>query len=54
MPMKNRLRWPTIRPADPGAPRASLAVRLGWMALIWLVSVGLLGMVAMVIRWVIR
>lgn len=28
-----------------------LAQRLGWMAVIWLISVGLLGIVAYAIRW---
>jgi len=30
---------------------ASLARRLGWMALIWVIGVSLLGVVSLIIRW---
>jgi hypothetical protein len=35
-------------------PEAPLAKRLGWMALIWAVSVSLLGVVSLMIRWWIK
>jgi len=33
---------------------APLARRLGWMALIWAVSVTLLGVVSLILRWWIK
>jgi hypothetical protein len=42
--------WPDLR--TPDAPRP-LAVRIGWMLLIWAASVATLGAVAFVIRqWI--
>jgi hypothetical protein len=37
-------------PDRPPAPPASLARRLGWMALLWLGSVAALGLVALLLR----
>ncbi|MGE5562491.1 MAG: DUF2474 family protein [Bacillota bacterium] len=42
--------WPKLE--APRTPR-SLAARLGWMGLIWAVSVAALGVVGMLIRWAI-
>jgi hypothetical protein len=34
-----------------GSMEAPLVKRIGWMALIWAVSVSLLGVVSLLIRW---
>jgi len=36
---------------DPPDEQRPLAVRLGWLALIWAASVAALGAVALVLRW---
>jgi hypothetical protein len=43
---------PLIEPRlDPPDRQRPLVVRLGWLALIWALSVAALGAVAMVLRW---
>lgn len=36
---------------DPPDRHRSLALRLGWMVLIWVLSIAALGVVALVLRW---
>lgn len=48
-----RIRWPAIELAEAGLPSASLAVRLAWMAAIWVASIAALGLVALLIRTMI-
>lgn len=43
-----RLLEPRLDPPDLHRP---LAQRLGWMVLIWMLSVAALGAVALIIRW---
>ncbi|MEO8017360.1 MAG: DUF2474 family protein [Pseudomonadota bacterium] len=40
--------------APAGSDSAPLWKRLGWMALIWAMSVTLLGVVSLVLRWWLR
>lgn len=49
-----RMHWPSIQPEAATSARSSLVRRLAWMAVIWGASVGALGIVALLIRWVIR
>ncbi|MEO8548180.1 MAG: DUF2474 domain-containing protein [Sphingomicrobium sp.] len=45
-------RLPSIEPRlDPPECPRPLAVRLGWLALIWAASVAALGVVALTLRW---
>lgn len=36
---------------NPSSDEAPLSRRLGWMALIWLASVSVLGVIAYILRW---
>jgi hypothetical protein len=49
-----KLQWPVIVPAQSIEPLQPLWRRLLWMAGIWLLSIGLLLLVAGVLRWVLR
>jgi hypothetical protein len=49
-----RVHWPSIQPEAATSAPSSLVRRLAWMAVIWGASVGVLGIVAMLLRWVIR
>jgi hypothetical protein len=43
-----------MKPDATDATDAPLIKRLGWMALIWAVSVSLLGVVSLLLRWWIK
>lgn len=51
---KRRLQWPEIVDRSDGEVPTSLPTRLLWMAGIWVGSIGILGAVAMVVRWVLK
>ena len=48
------LRWPAMAAPPPGSPLAPLWRRLAWMAGIWLASIGVLSLVAWLLRLVLK
>lgn len=48
------LRWPDISAPHPDAPFTPLLARFAWMAGIWVVSVMALGLIALLLRWILR
>lgn len=48
------MKWPRIALKDQEGTQASLAVRLFWMVGIWAASVGILALIALLIRFALK